>query len=144
MENWRRFGAVTVGSAILVVSAHANCPIGECDYLDPQYQAASDAYAKCIGPLSDAFDHAMDRLAVLYPKFGIAWQTQQVEMKSAAADPSNTRVSADTAEAHRRFEDRILRTAEPEALRAYNLWKLKTNHEAERCGPLPLPPRKQP
>jgi hypothetical protein len=134
-----------LSAAILATAAHAaNCPMSECNYLDPQYQAALKAYMKCAEPLADAFDHAMKQLAVVYPKFGIAWQTQLAEEESATADPGNSRMQEESDEAHRRFEDRILRTAEPEALQFYNLWKLKVKREVERCPPMPQPPRGPP
>jgi hypothetical protein len=121
--------------AILAATAHATCPISECDYLDPQYKAAFDANLKCISAVIDPFVRAMDAIAILYPRFGIAWRAQQAELKVVASDPI---------EVNRRFEDRILRTAEPEALNVYNIWQLKIKEQSERCGPIPEPPRRQP
>jgi hypothetical protein len=76
----------------------------------------------------------------LYPRFGIAWRAQESEMQSGFSDPQS---KVDTPEVHQRFEDRILRTAEPKALEIYNLWQLKIKQQTERCGPMPEPPRWQ-
>lgn len=141
----RLAAAMTMSAAILAATAHAaNCPVSECNYLDPQYRAAMDGYFKCVGPIADAFEHAMDQLAILYPRFGVAWQSQQAELKSAASDPGNPQLQTTTDEAQRRFEDRILRTAESEALQIYNLWTLKVKQVVEGCGRMPEPPKKQP
>ena len=132
-----------LSAAILAATAHAACPISECNYLDPHYKAAYDAWMNCTSVVVDQFTHAMDTQAILYPRFGIAWRAQKSEM-DAARDLAPEAVSAAVEEAHRRFEDRILRTAEPEALEFYNLWGLKVKQQAERCGPMPEPPRGQP
>jgi hypothetical protein len=140
-----RLAAAMTMSAIFAVIAHAaNCPSTECNYLDSQYKAAMDVYEKCAEPINAAYEHAMDQLAVVYPKFGIAWQSEQAEFKSISSDFRNTDIQPALDEVHRRFEDRVLATAEPEALQAYNRWKLKVKRDGQRCGPLPLPPRKQP
>jgi hypothetical protein len=132
---------IVLSAVIVAATAHAACPISECNYLDPQYQAATEAWSNCTKSVLDAFIYAMDGMALLYPRFGIAWQSQEAEMKAAASDPGNATAMD---EVHRRFEDRILHTAEPEALEFYNLWKLKIKQQTERCGPMPEPPRKQP
>lgn len=191
------------------------CPINECDYGNPQYQAAyekykaADAvYRSCTGPSVKSFLSAVDSLAILYPRFGIAYRafndetkaaedawaadnaaqaaandaaqaaaqtalnTAQAALKAAqAADPAaldaarRTYVAAlnaasaanypdnDAAEdasfaaqqarinkARQRFEDRILRTAEPDALELYNLYQLKVRQQVQQCGSAPTLP----
>ena len=135
-------------------AAHATCPINECNYLDPEYVAAYQRYqaafanwSNCLTANIDQFFHAMDMQAVLYPRFGIAWHALQADMKAATHSDTVTADKAAIDEARRRFEDRILRTAEPEALEFYNLWQLKVTKQSEQCGPAPVipePPRGQP
>ncbi len=133
-----------LSAAIFASTAYAACPISECNYSDPQYKAAYDAWSNCVTPVVNQFTYAMDRMAILYPRFGIAWRAQEAEMKATVSDPGNPNAAVAWDEAHRRFEDRILRTAEPEALEFYNLWQLKVKQETQRCGPMPEPPRGQP
>jgi hypothetical protein len=83
------------------VTSAAECPPTECNYLDPQYTAAIADYTKCTTPIVDQFTHAMEKLAIAYPKFGIAWRAQESDMKAAASDPGNTQLEANTEEAHR-------------------------------------------
>jgi hypothetical protein len=193
----------------------AVCPISECDYGDPQYRATyekykvlSDVYQRCIDPIVNSYLSAVDRLAILYPRFGIAHRAMQDEIRAAEAaqnaygsakeaannaaqaafaaaarayeaahpaatvlevqahayadpsyvtaqavakavnDPNNPADDASAEaeqnrinEAHQRFEDRILRTAEPDALELYNLYHLKLRQQIDRCGPIPTPPQ---
>lgn len=199
--------AVCISHAALAV-----CPVSQCNYLDPQYKAAyakykvaSDAWRHCNDAAFDAYFHAMNGLAILYPRFGIAYRAMQSEQKSANAafDTAETaagkaaRAAADAAsaadsaieakmtpreilsgepskygivnpndaaaaayapldraaqkeddrrlkEANQRFTDRILRTAEPDALEFYNLYQLKLKRQIQSCGPaphMPEPPR---
>jgi hypothetical protein len=191
-DNHRKLSLLFAIAAACGVSraalAHV-CPINECDYGDPQYQAnyekykgASDVYQKCIDPLINSYFSAVDRLAIIYPRFGIAYRAMQDEQKAAnnVADAANAAGSeaahkafdaavnkrdgfhaneaAESAyeavdgpaqeevkqrydEAKRRFEDRILHTAEPEALELYNLYHLKLRQQTDRCGPIPSPPQ---
>ncbi len=128
---------------LAAATAQAACPISECNYLDPQYQAAFSAWGSCITPPSDAWSRAMEMLAISYPRFGIAWRAQQAESKAAVGSGLGDLNQAALDEAHRRFEDRILRTAEPEALEFYNLWQLKLDQQVKQCGPMPEPPTRQ-
>jgi hypothetical protein len=137
--------AMTVSAALWAATTHAgNCPISECDYLDPQFKAALDAWNKCSEAMVNDFVSAMDQLAIAYPRFGLAWQSQAAEMRNASRDPSNPNYQAIMDEINRRFEDRILQTGEPDALRIYNLWTSKLKANEERCGAPPVPPKKHP
>jgi hypothetical protein len=196
--------AVCVSNAAL-----AACPVSQCNYLDPQYKAAyakykvaSNAWRHCNDAVFDAYFHAMNGLAILYPRFGIAYRAMQGEQRAAnaafdaaetaaakaAAAAGNAAYAANVAneakmdqrgelasdhvvdpndaaattyapldraaqkendrrlkEANQRFTDRILRTAEPDALEFYNLYQLKLKQQIQSCGPaphMPEPPRK--
>jgi hypothetical protein len=136
--------SVAVIAVLAAARAHpATCPVSECDYLDPQFKVAFQGYMNCTSGLVDQFIHAMDQEAILFPRFGIAWHAQQAEVETAqqlAPDAANTAIE----EAHRRFEDRILRTAEPDALEFYNLMEVKLKQQTGRCGPMPEPPQRKP
>jgi hypothetical protein len=140
VSMWK--SALVMTLAIAAAStAVANCPVSECNYLDPQYQAASSAWSSCTTAPLDAWGRAMEALAIAYPRFGIAWSAQKAEMAAAVNSDGINETASN--EAHRRFEDRILRTAEPEALENYNLLKIKLDRQFEQCGRMPDPPRKQ-
>jgi len=128
---------------MLSAVAQGACPITECNYLDPQYQIAVTAWSNCTSAPADAWTRAMDTLAISYPKFGIAWSAEKLEIENATSEKGVIDTVAST-EAHRRFEDRILQTAEAEALEYYNLFKLKFTQQIKQCGPMPQPPPGQP
>ena len=132
--------ATAVAVMLMTVAKAGTCPITECNYADPAYQAAVAETFKCTQPIEDAFTRAMDQLAIIYPRFGVAWHSYYADLKAFAADPNgkNTEFEA----AHRRFEDRILSTAESDALQIYDLWTIKMKAGLERCGPVPEPPLK--
>lgn len=205
-------------------AALADCALSQCNYLDPRYQAeyakwkaAVDGFQHCTGPIFAAYFHALNALAIMYPRFGIAYRAYQDEQNAAdaafaaankaASDADNNAQQAahaafdaaarvysaahpgatvfdvqayaynapsyiaaekaakaangpdrvdtaiDAAEdqdtrshavAKQRFEDRILRTAEPDALEFYNLYQLKLKQQIQSCGPTPPPPPEPP
>ncbi len=157
MGNHRMIASRSIAATIAFVShvalAHV-CPISECDYGDPLYQAAYakfkidfDVYNRCIEPPVNSFLRATEGLAILYPRFGIAYRAMQDEIKAATDNnnpPNDASAEAEQKrinEARQRFEDRILRTAEHEALELYNLYQLNVRQQTSRCGPMPSLPR---
>jgi hypothetical protein len=139
-----KVSAMTFGVAF-AVTASATCPLTECDYTDPQYQAAYKRWNDCSDPYVRQFTDTMEHLAVLYPRFGIAYHARQDEDRAIPTTLDSTAAAAAWDEDRRRFEDRILRTAETEALDTYNLMMLKVRREVDaKCGPMPDPPLKQP
>jgi hypothetical protein len=89
------------------------------------------------------FDKYMGMLAISYPRFGIAWTAYEDETKAAVhADGTTDDVAIQAAK--QRFDDRILRSGEAEAIDWYNLYKTKMRANPQPCGPMPQPPRKQP
>lgn len=136
---------VIKASAAIVGIAVASCPITECNYLDAQYKADFKRWSDCITAYSDRFFRALNALAILYPRFGIAYRAYSDEMNSVV-HADGTVDDAAVAEAKRRFDDRILHTAEPEALQDYNLLTLQTRQHPveEQCGKMPEPPKGQP
>jgi hypothetical protein len=138
---FRRSDKILLALLLACGTAHATCPITECNYLDPHYTLTLNAWSNCTTAIFEKLSHAMDMQAVLYPRFGIAWHAQAAEIDAA----TQSHDTAAFAEIHRRFEDRILRTAEPEALEFYNLMMMKVKQQqAEQCGSMPEPPKGQP
>jgi hypothetical protein len=136
--------AIVVWSALFARLAFADtCPITECNYLDPLYQAAYSKYMDCVNAVTANFDKYMGTLAILHPRFGIAWNAYSDEVK-AATHSDGTIDSAAIQAARQRFDDRILRTAEPEALEWYNLYTTKMRANFSSCGSMPEPPKGQP
>jgi hypothetical protein len=135
--------AITFGVA-LATAASATCPYTECDYTDPQYKAAFQRWNDCVTPYTDHVTHTLETLALLYPRFGIAFRAYSDELTRANTQPGDNQAAVD--EARRRFDDRILHTAEPEVLRDYNMLMLSAKqHPVEaQCGLMPEPPRKVP
>lgn len=131
--------AVLLALLLACGAAHAACPASECDYQEPHYAAAFHAWLDCITPFVDQYIAAGDKMAVLYPRFGIAWRALATSEEEQKRSPEKDIGAA----ARRLFEDRILRTAEPEALQLFNLMELKLKQQTQRCGPMPEPPRKQ-
>jgi hypothetical protein len=130
-------------ACLLPAVALAMCPESECDYSDPQFQAADAAEQRCERPGSDAKKRLMDALALGYPAFGIAYRAASAEMDAARRDNLRPVALHDVWEAvTQRLEDRLLRTAEPEALQAYNLAQAKMAQTRQQCGGVPVPPRK--
>lgn len=86
-----------------------------------------DDYLQCTsGPIQN-FSEAMNKASILYPRFGIAWSEQASAMAA----------TKDAAAVHQKFVDRMLKTAEPEAIEFYNLMKMKINSAIATCGPMP-------
>jgi hypothetical protein len=110
------------------------------DYLDPQYQIQFKAYSDCVNPKVQALETYYEKLAILYPRFGIAFR----EMKQIVMNipPDSTSMGDQAKQAHQQFVDRILRTAEPEALEDYNLAQSQFENNIRACGELPQPPMK--
>jgi 6-phosphogluconate dehydrogenase len=97
-----------------------------------------DDYIRCTSPINQRFSDAMDQAAILYPRFGVAWQ----EQKSTWQEQMNTAIRSGTpipdfSSVHQRFIDRMLRTAESEAIQFYNLMQMQTDRAVAGCGPLP-------
>jgi hypothetical protein len=136
--------AIVLMGAVIAQSAIADaCPITECNYLDPQYQTAFAQYSACINSLTANFEKYMRFLAISYPRFGIAWTAYEDEIK-AAVHADGTTDDAAIQSAKQRFDDRILRTGEPEAVDWYNMYKTKMRANPQLCGPIPRPPRRLP
>jgi hypothetical protein len=113
--------------------------------LNPQYQAAYKKWSDCANEFANRTLRAFEALAALYPKFGIAYRALSDDMKTAL-HADGTIDDAAMAEARRRFEDRILQTAEREALEDYNMIRLSQQQRPleAQCGAIPEPPRLQP
>jgi len=141
---WIKVATAAVGASLAFAARGAACPATECNYQDPQYQANLKKWSACVDDYSNQYMQTIDLLTVVYPKFGIAYRAMLDEEKSAARADGTTD-QAVVEEAQRRFDDRILRTAEPEALKTYNRLRLQMQqHPIEvQCGPAPDPPRRQ-
>jgi len=139
----KKFAIALVGAVIAQVAIADTCPNTECNYLDPQFQAALTQYTGCMNNWGANFEKYMRTLAISHPRFGIAWGAYQDEVKSALHD-DGTMDSAAIQAAKQRFDDRILRTAEPEALEWYNLYMTKMRANPSPCGAMPEPPKGQP
>jgi hypothetical protein len=137
----KRFLLAAALAAQLTGASAAVCPISECDYGDVQYKAAWANWTGCINQVGTNFEEYMRRLAILYPRFGIAWSAFEGETKGAIHEDGTIDQSAISA-ARQRFDDRVLRTAEPEAVQWYNMYLQKMNANPEPCGTMPAPPRK--
>jgi hypothetical protein len=96
-------------------------------------QTPLDRYADCVTPIVDHWTNAMNQAAILYPRFGIAWTAQKNTIE-AAVERGDTAASE---KAHEQFLDRMLRTAEPEAIQFYNLMNVAMEQAVARCGPVP-------
>jgi hypothetical protein len=107
-----------------------------------RYQTAFVAWSNCTLASLDKWRRAMEVLSISYPRFGIAWSAQKADLENATSAANGLDQAAAT-EAHRRFEDRILRTAESEALEYYNLARLQLDRQFKQCGPMPESPRRQ-
>ena len=101
--------------------------------------ASFASWLKCADTITDNFNRGMEMLSIQYPRFGIAYHAMSEEIK--AATTANGVDQAAITESRRRFDDRILGTAETEALEYYNLFKLKFQQSLKQCGPMPEPPR---
>lgn len=133
-----------VGAVLAQTAVAADvCPITKCDYSDPQYQASFAQFARCAGQFGENFEKFMRTLGLFHPRFGVAWAAYEDETK-AAMRPDGTTDEAALQAAKQRFDDRILRTAEPEAVDWYNLYMQKMRADPMPCGEIPQPPRKQP
>jgi hypothetical protein len=75
--------AITFGVA-LAAAARATCPYTECNYLDPQYQADSKKWSDCADLHVNRTINELDKLAVLFPRFGIDWRSYRDEVNSAS------------------------------------------------------------
>jgi hypothetical protein len=139
--------ALAVGIA-LATTANATCPINECNYLDPQYKAVFQRWSACTGDYIGRIDKATNVIAALYPRFGLAYQAFMDEIAAeTTAQTNGQQIDAATNEAIRqRFIDRVLRTAEPEAVQDFQLLQLQLRQHpiAQQCGEMPTPPRGQP
>ena len=108
---------------------------------DKDYFAKLTVYARCAEPIEERFMHSLDKLAILYPRFGIAWREQEADIEAetsrASSDPS---FESQIAKIHQQFIDLMLRTAESEAIQFYNLADAETKHNIQSCGPIPQKP----
>jgi hypothetical protein len=139
----KQFATALLGVVIAQSAMADGCPINECNYLDPQFKAAFAQYSSCVNNITTNYDNYMHTLAVLHPRFGIAWNAFQDEVK-AALHADGTVDNAGLQTAKQRFDDRILRTAEPEALEWFNLYVMKMRANPLPCGTMPMPPKGQP
>jgi hypothetical protein len=103
---------------------------------DLAYMDALKRYGDCITPIGEHWLSSMNQAAILYPRFGIAWGAQLAAIKAAAALDDATRAKAQE-QAHEQFLDRMLRTAEPEAVEFYNLMEVARKQAEARCGQMP-------
>jgi hypothetical protein len=139
-----KLSAVAIGIA-LSSGAGATCPMSECNYLDPQFQASFKTYNECATAYTNRIIHAFEALAVMYPRFGIAYRAYSDDVKSAIhSDGTSDQAVIDNAKI--RFDDRILHTAETEALQQYNMILLSSKQRPVEavCGVMPEPPKKLP
>jgi hypothetical protein len=93
--------------------------------------AAWKHWGDCASPYGFRFVHAMDEAAILYPRFGIAWAEQRNDTAAAVARGENTEA------VRKAFIDRMLRTAEPEAVEFYNQMRVLMEQGIASCGPTP-------
>jgi hypothetical protein len=136
--------AIALLGAVIVQFAIADeCPRTECNYLDPQYQTTFAQYSACMNGVTENFEKYMRFLAISYPRFGIAWTAYGDEIKAAVHADGTTDDAAIQA-AKQRFDDRILRNAEQEAVNWYNMYITKMRQNQQPCGPMPRPPRGRP
>lgn len=135
--------SMLLGLSLIAFAAQAQCPINECNYLDAQYTTAYSSWSTCLNTVAAQWTRGMDVLAISYPRFGIAWSSQKTEIETAFGANTTNHDEA-VAEAHRRFEDRILQAAEPEALQYYNIFRIKFERQIKQCGSMPEPPKGQP
>jgi hypothetical protein len=139
----KRFAIALLGVMIAQVAIADTCPITECNYLDPQYQTAFAQYRACLDNAAANFEKYMRVLSISNPRFGIAYNAYMGEV-TAAVRADGTSDAAAMKVAKQRFDDRILSTAEPEALEWYNLYMEKMRANPEPCGAMPEPPKGQP
>jgi hypothetical protein len=135
--------AISLG-VTLTANVGAACPVSECNYRDPQWVALEKTWSACVLEITGRTTQALASLGVKYPKFGSAYRAMNDETaKAFHADGTSDQAVADAAK--QRFEDRIFRTAEPEAVEQYNLilLQLKQHPIEVQCGKAPEPPRKQ-
>lgn len=109
-----------------------------------KYKAASDSFSRCVTGFTDPYFRTLNAWAVLYPRFGIAYRELHAELKTATDTANEHAIRAAVDKANQRFTDRILRTAEPEALEFYNLYQLKLKQQVQSCGPAPVGPKPPP
>jgi hypothetical protein len=102
-----------------------------CEYADPAYKAANARFMSCLDPIVKWYTESMTMVATFHPYFGVAWNAFTEELK---------RPGADATAARQRFEDRILRTAEPDAMQLYEIFNFKNKQAMQRCGAMPIPP----
>jgi hypothetical protein len=142
----RKIGWLTgplLGVAIAQAAIADTCPITECNYLDPQYQAASAQFTTCMNGVTTNFEKYMGFLAISYPRFGIAWNALGDEAK-AAMHADGTIDEAAIKAAQQRFNDRLIGGAESEAVSWYNMYMTKMRANPQPCGLMPQPPKGQP
>ena len=135
--------AIALG-VTLTANVRAACPVSECNYADPQWGALEKTWSACVLEITGRTTQALASLGVKYPKFGSAYRAMNDETAHALhADGTSDQAVEDAAK--RRFEDRIFRTAEPEAVEQYKLVMLQLKeHPIEgQCGKAPEPPRKK-
>ena len=99
-----------------------------------------ERYQNCMSAAAEWFQDGARKLAVLYPRFGVAWQAYEADIALPNPMPANFDVdkwAAETKTARDRFTDRILQTAEPDALQWFQLFQLKAKQRAQACGPMP-------
>jgi len=99
-------------------------------------QTALDRYIACTSPIAEAKVRYGDTLAIQYPHFGIAWGELKREIETNSLDIAYKRPQT-YPNAYEQFIDRILKTAEPEALQEYQLIDTATRQKLATCGPVP-------
>lgn len=75
---------------LLPIVASAACPIEQCDYADPQFKEALSRYQNCVTTLLENYQKAMRAMAIMYPRFGIAWSALESEDGAAIHADSET------------------------------------------------------
>jgi hypothetical protein len=125
----------------LLVSASAYAQTAADQQQQPQ--TALDRYLACTGPILDKWMRAENMLAVMYPRFGIAWNefkfaSQAVNDREVRGELASDAANAQIQALRQKFIDRILSTAEPEALQWHQLYELKKNQAIQACGPSPF------
>jgi hypothetical protein len=124
-----------VAAALTLMSTHvvAQTPLPTDPAARQRYMDALNRFGDCIKPIGDHWYNSMEQAAILYPRFGIAWAAQKNAIEAAVARGD----TAASEKAHEQFLDRMLRTAEPEAVEFYNLMDVQRKQAMARCGPMP-------
>lgn len=96
-------------------------------------------YVRCTTPVIERHTKELDQLAVRYPKFGVALAEKKGELQQIIANNNPQTYIADAHAIHQRFVDRVLQTAEREAVQLFNSIEMQRRQGLDACGPMPKP-----